>query len=164
MQLIAGLYKGLFISQRVTKRVLSKSSLGLLHHHPGQDHPSIIWMCQNNIHHPFLRHVCSTQAPSHRGVQGDDGMFPARDRAAHVLYPGMKGDLLCLYQLKSSPGWSTWLHPRNTDMGWMRSVETRYATSKSSTGISELVERLCCHRWTNEATTHSSYPPLSPAN
>lgn len=70
MQLIAGLYKGLFISQRATKGALSKSSSGLLNHRSGQDQQRIIWMCQNNIHHPFLKHVCSTQASSHRGVQG----------------------------------------------------------------------------------------------
>lgn len=71
MQLIAGLYKGLFISQRATKGALSKFSLGLLNHHSGQDQQSIIWICQNNIHHPFLKHIRSTQASSHRGVQGD---------------------------------------------------------------------------------------------
>lgn len=67
MQLIAALYKGLFISQRVTKGALSTSSLGLLNHHPGRDQQSIIGMCQNNIHQPFLKHVRSTQASSRRG-------------------------------------------------------------------------------------------------
>lgn len=57
MQLIAGLYKGLFISQRATKGAFSKSSLGLLNHHSGQDQQSITWMGWNNIYHLFLEHV-----------------------------------------------------------------------------------------------------------
>lgn len=61
MQLIAGLYKGLFISQRATQGVLSESSLGLLNHCSGQDQQSITRMGQNNIHRPFLEHVCSPQ-------------------------------------------------------------------------------------------------------
>lgn len=61
MQLIARLYKGLFISQRATQGVLSKSSLGLLNHRSGQDQQSITRMGQNNIHPPFL--VCSPQPP-----------------------------------------------------------------------------------------------------
>lgn len=95
MQLIAGLYKGLFISQRATKGALSQSSLGLLNHHTGQDQQSIIWMCQNNIHHPFLKHVRSTQASSHRGVQGDGWCVSCMRRGCPRTVPWDEGREVC---------------------------------------------------------------------
>lgn len=86
MQLIAGLYKGLFISQRVTKGAFSKSSLGLLNHHSGQDQQSITWMGWNNVYRLFLKHVRALQPP-----YGMAAAVPALARAAQHRAPNGAG-------------------------------------------------------------------------
>lgn len=76
MQLIAGLYKGLFISQRATKGALSKFSLGLLNHHSRQDQQSITWMCQNTASFPQTHLLHPSISPQR--VRGDGWHVPAK--------------------------------------------------------------------------------------
>lgn len=150
MQLIAGLYKGLFISQRATKGALSKFSLGLLNHHSRQDQQSITSMCQNTASFPQTHLLHPSISP--QWVRGDGWHVPAQDRAAHAPCPGMGGDLL-------GQDISGLEHPaRNADVSSVRPVETHPAPPKCPTSIRELVEHPWCDSWTAEAAARSRYP------
>lgn len=151
MQLIAELYKGLFISQRVTKGALSMSSLGLLNHHSGQDQRSIILMCQSNTHQPFLKHVRSTRASSCRGPRDVVVCFET-----HTPCPGISAEPLPGQDISSLEHLEHWC-------GLSEGNETHPAPKKEPLGIGELVELLCCHSQTKAVAALCRYPSLVPA-